>query len=68
MSDESIREEFDRCGTLYKDFFKQLSADDRQFLDIVASITNNSSVNKSIIFSPKTATMTQINGSNCWLD
>ena len=39
--------------TLYKDFFKQSSADNRQLLFIATSITNNASENKSIVFDPE---------------
>ena len=53
ISDESLRQDFEGCVTLYKDFFKKLSADDRQLLDIAASITNNASGNKSVTFPPE---------------
>ena len=53
MADESLCLDFDICVTLYKYFVKQSSADDRQLLGIVASVTNNASGNNSDMFSPK---------------
>ena len=53
MSDESLRQDFDECVTLYKDFLKQLSADDRKSLGIAASRTNNASGKKSVKFTPE---------------
>ena len=52
MSDESPRQNFDGCVMLYKDFFKQESADNKQPLGIAASITKKSSGNKSVTFTP----------------
>ena len=51
-SDESLRQDFDGCVKLNKYFVKQSITDDRQSLGIAASITNNSSGNKSVTFSP----------------
>ena len=53
MSNDSMGQDFDGCVTLYKDFFKQSSADDMQSLGITASSTNNASGNKSVIFPPE---------------
>ena len=53
MSDESLRQYFDGCMTLYKDFFKQSSVNDRQSLGIVESSTKDASGIKSVAFSPK---------------
>ena len=53
MSDERLRQDFDGCITLYKDFMKHLIADNRRSLGIVASSTNNASGNKSVTFSPE---------------
>ena len=53
MSDESLRQDFDRCVTLKKEFVTQLIMDDRQLLGIAESSTNNDSENKSITFAPE---------------
>ena len=53
MLDESLRQDFYGCVTLYMYFVKQSSADDGKLLGILASSTNNSSGNKSVPFSPK---------------
>ena len=53
MSDESLCQDFDRCVTLYKEFFKKLIADNRQSRGIAASSTNNASGNNSVTFTLK---------------
>ena len=53
MSDESLRKYFEGYVKLYKNFLKQLSAEDRQSLVIAASSTNSSSGNKSVTFLPE---------------
>ena len=53
MSYESLRQGFDRCVTLYNDFVKQSSVNDRQSLGIAATSTNNSGGTKSVTFSPQ---------------
>ena len=53
MSDEGLHQDFDGCITLYKDFVKQSSADDRQLLGIEASSSNDVGGNKSVAFSPE---------------
>ena len=51
MSDESVRQYFDRCVMLYNVFVKQSSADNRQSSGIAESSTNNASGNKIVTFS-----------------
>ena len=53
MSDKSLRQDFDKCVALYKNFVKQSSTDDIQSLGIAESITNNTSGNKSVTFPPE---------------
>ena len=60
MSYESLRQDFDGCMRLYKDFVKQSSADDRQLLGIAAPSKKNSIGNKSITFPLNTANMNQM--------
>ena len=50
MSDESLRQYFDGYVTLYKDFVKQSSANNRQSLGIAIASTNNATGNKSVTF------------------
>ena len=50
MSDEILRQDFDGCVTLYKDFVKQSIVDDRQLLGILVSSSNYASGNKSVTF------------------
>ena len=53
MSYEGLRQDFDRCVTIYKDFAKQSSADDRQLLGITTLSLNEASGNKSVSFDPE---------------
>ena len=53
MSDKSLRQDFDKCVALYKNFVKQSSTDDIQSLGIAVSITKNASGNKSVTFPPE---------------
>ena len=53
MSDESLRQDFDGCFTLYKIFVKQYSANKIKSLDIAEASTNNASGNKSVTFPPE---------------
>ena len=53
MSDEILRQDFEGCITLYKEFVKQLSADDRKLLGIAAEIINNDGGTKSVTFTPE---------------
>ena len=53
ISDEDIRQNFDRCMNLYKVFVKQSNADGRQSLGIVALSLNDTSGNKSSSFAPE---------------
>ena len=53
MSDEILRQDFDGCVTLYKDFVKQSIVDDRQLLGILVSSSNYASGNKSVKFPPE---------------
>ena len=53
MSDEILRQDCDGCVTLYKDFVKQLSTNDRQSLGFVEAITNNAGGTKSVTFTPE---------------
>ena len=53
MLDESLCQDFYGCVTLYKEFFKQSSAENRQPLVIARSSTNNASRNTSITFHSK---------------
>ena len=53
MSDESLRQDFDGCFTLYKNFVKQYSANKIKSLDIAEASTNNASGNKSVTFPPE---------------
>ena len=53
MLDESLRQDFDGCVILYKEFLKQLSVDNRQSLGITAPRPNNDSGNKSVTFTPE---------------
>ena len=53
MSDESLRQDFYGCVTLYKDFVKQSSAENTQVLVIATSGTNNDSGKESVTFDPK---------------
>ena len=53
ISDESLHQYFYGCVTLYKDFLKQSSVDDRQALGIAAESNNNTSGKKSVTFPPE---------------
>ena len=53
MSNEGLRQDFDRCVTLCKDFVKQSSADNRQLLGIAESSSNNARKNKGVTFAPR---------------
>ena len=53
MSDKSVRQDFDGCVTLYKDFVKQSSVDDMQLLGIASPSSNDASGNKSVTFDPE---------------
>ena len=52
ISDESLCQDFDGCVTLYNNFVKKLSVDNRQLLGIVVSSINNASGNMSVILAP----------------
>ena len=53
MSDEILRQDFDKCVTLYKEFVKQSRTNDRQSLGIAVAITNNAGGTKSVTFPPE---------------
>ena len=53
MSDESLRQYFDGCVTLCKEFLKQPSGKNRQSLCIEAASTKNASSTKSVTFYPE---------------
>ena len=53
MSDKSLRQDFDGCVTLYKEFVKHSSTNDRQSLGITAARTKNYGGTKSVTFSPE---------------
>ena len=48
-----MRQDFDRCVNLYKDFVKESSTDARQLLGIAESISNDANGNKSVLFAPE---------------
>ena len=62
MSEGVIRNYFDECVTLYRYFFKHSRIDNRQSLGITASISNDASRNKRVLFSPED----QYYNSNEW--
>ena len=53
MSYVGLRQDFDRCMTIYNGFIKQSSADDRQSLGIATSSSNGASGNKSVLVALK---------------
>ena len=53
MSDEIPRQYFYGCVTLYKEFLKKTSMNNRKSLGVAAVRTNNDGGTKSVTFTPE---------------